>query len=194
MGRTWESPTGNFYASTIVRVAKEDPPAEGLAFVAAVAVHAALSQTAPAIDFRLKWPNDILTDDAKLCGMLLERQEDAVIAGIGINLAQHPEGLDRPVTSLAGLGMAPPEPQIFLEMLAPIFGEWLARWRIGGLAGIMPQWRQYAHRLGDPLRAALPDGETVDGRYETVSDDGTLKLRLADGSFRAIHAGDIFLR
>lgn len=193
-GRNWDSASGNLFASTIVRLRSGDPAASGLAFVAGVAVHAALMQTAPGIAFMLKWPNDILHDGAKLCGMLLERQSDAVIVGIGVNLLNHPTGLERPVTSLRALGLEPPPPpQEFAEILAGHFEIWLGRWRMGGLAGILNEWRKFAHAEGSKLEANLPDGERLSGHYIGVDDDGAIKLRLADGSIRAIHAGDIFL-
>jgi len=193
MGRSWESPKGNLFASTIVRLSADDPPASSLAFVAAVAVHEALREYAPDIAFTLKWPNDILIGDAKLCGMLLERRDDAVVAGLGVNLVHHPTGLDRPTTSLAAHGVVAPDPQDFVQTLAPIFAAWLSRWRMGGLSGILVQWREYAHDAGTQLTAKLPDGEELKGQYVDLADDGALKLRLADGGIRAIHAGDIFL-
>lgn len=193
MGRSWQSGLGNCYVSTIVRLNAGDPAAAGLAFVAAVAVRAALADFAPQPDFALKWPNDILVGGAKLCGMLLERGDDAVILGIGVNLVHHPEGLDRPVTSLAALGIMAPEPQAFTEHLAGIFADRLQKWRLGGLSGILAEWRQYAHEAGTMLTANLPDGTRVDGAYIDIADDGALKLRLADGRIHAIHAGDVFL-
>ncbi len=193
MGRQWESADGNLFASTIVRIGPGSPQAAGLAFVTAVAVREALERTAPGIPFSLKWPNDILVGGAKLCGMLLERRDDAVIIGIGINLAQHPGGIDRPVTSIAALGGLTPLPQQMVETTAHIFGEWLGRWRLGGLPAILNEWRAHAHEDGDAIGASLPDGTMVEGSYAGISDDGALKLRLADGSIRAIHAGDIFL-
>jgi BirA family biotin operon repressor/biotin-[acetyl-CoA-carboxylase] ligase len=48
----------------------------------------------------LKWPNDLLVDGAKLAGILLERIDDAVIIGIGVNLAHHPGEAGPPATSL----------------------------------------------------------------------------------------------
>ena len=144
-GRAWQSPPGNLYASTLVRVRPEDPPAPTLALVAAVALHEVIEIYAPAV--QIKWPNDLLFDGAKLAGILLEREGDAVIVGFGVNLAGHPDSLDRPATSLAA-----------------------------------------AHPLGTAL--ATPEGE---GLFEGLDDTGALRLRLADGGLRVIHAGDVFL-
>jgi BirA family transcriptional regulator, biotin operon repressor / biotin---[acetyl-CoA-carboxylase] ligase len=194
MGRDWESPTGNVYVSTIVRLKPADPPAPILAFLAAVAVQQTLALVAPGIAFQIKWPNDILSiDGAKISGMLLERSGDAVIVGIGVNLASHPEGLPRPVTSLAALGVVPPAPQIFVERLAAQFAALIDQWRLLGVGSILSLWRQYAHPVDTALSVHLPDGESLQGHYDALGDDGAMKLRLADGAIRAIHAADVFL-
>jgi BirA family biotin operon repressor/biotin-[acetyl-CoA-carboxylase] ligase len=141
---------------------------------------------------RLKWPNDLLLGGAKLAGILLERAEDAVVVGVGVNLAHHPDDTDRPATSLAAHGAAP-DPALFLETLADIFARWLARWRGEGLAPVRDRWSERAHPPGTALTARLPDGTAFDGLFERLDADGALILRLADGSRRVIHAGDVFL-
>src|SRR3546814_17137925 len=73
-GRTWVSEPGNLYASTLIRLRGGDPPAQQLGFVAALALHRALSAWAPAARLSLKWPNDLLMDGAKLSGILRERE------------------------------------------------------------------------------------------------------------------------
>jgi BirA family biotin operon repressor/biotin-[acetyl-CoA-carboxylase] ligase len=194
LGRSWESPMGNLFASTIVRVRPTDPAAASLAFVAAVAVHDTVRQIAPEIVISLKWPNDVLAQDgAKICGMLLERAGDAVIVGIGLNLVTHPRDLDRKVSNLRTLGASPPDAQSCVEILADAFARWLLIWRQTGLPSIIRQWEAHAHPRGTALSAKLPDGEELHGLYAGLEDDGALRLSLADGSFRAIHAADIFL-
>jgi BirA family biotin operon repressor/biotin-[acetyl-CoA-carboxylase] ligase len=185
-GRSWVSPPGNLHASTLVRLQPEDPPAPTLALVAAVALHEVAAIYAPGT--RIKWPNDLLFDGAKLAGILLERQGDAVIAGFGVNLAYHPENVDRPATSLAALAGMAPAPGPFLDILAPAFARWLDRWREEGLAPIRARWLAAAHPPGSPL--ATLEGE---GLFDGLEADGGLRLRLADGSVRIIHAGDVFL-
>jgi BirA family transcriptional regulator, biotin operon repressor / biotin---[acetyl-CoA-carboxylase] ligase len=194
MGRAWESPPGNLFASTIVRLRESDPPASTLAFVAALAVHDTVQQIVPEIAVQIKWPNDVLsTDGAKLCGMLLERTGDAVVVGVGLNLLSHPQGLPRPVTNLAALGGCPPHPQAVVEILANAFSIWVDRWRISGMPGIAQSWQKFAHPAGTALVANLSDGSAEEGLYAGISDDGALQLRLANGSIRAIHAADVFL-
>jgi len=194
LGRIWESPSGNLFASTIVRLRDTDPLPASLAFVTAVAVFDAVRQMAPQVPICVKWPNDILTPDgAKLCGVLLERASDAVVVGIGLNLVWHPQNLDRKVTDLLTLGATPPDAQTAVEMVAEVFARYLAIWRQSGLEVIVRQWEARAHPRGTALSAKLPDGEHLDGLYAGLNEDGALQLRLADGAIRAIHAADVFL-
>ena len=192
LGRVWQSPPGNLYASTIVRVQPGDPSPASLALVTAVAVHETLAVYAPALALMIKWPNDILIGAAKLAGMLLERQGDAIVIGIGINLAAAPAGLERAVTCLADHGPAP-DPGIFIEDLASGFARWLGRWRGEGLAPVRAHWLAAAHPPGTALAATLADGNTVNGLFDGLENEGGLRLRLADGSVHVIHAGDVFL-
>lgn len=194
LGRKWESPKGNLFASTIVRLRDTDPSPASLAFVTAVAVFDAIRQIAPQIGISLKWPNDILTlDGAKLCGILLERTSDAVVVGIGLNLVWHPENFERKVSDLLTLGATPPDAQTSLEIVAESFERHLGIWRQTGLATIVRQWEARAHPRGTALSAKLPDGDQLDGFYAGLDKDGALRLSLADGSIRAIHAADVFL-
>ncbi|RZF64903.1 biotin--[acetyl-CoA-carboxylase] ligase [Sphingomonas populi] len=192
-GRTWVSPPGNLYTSTLVRLRPTDPEAASLALVAAVALEEAVrAHLGDAVVAMLKWPNDLLLDGAKLSGILLERAGDAVVIGIGVNLAHHPHDLDRAATSLAAHG-AIVDPAAFQETLADAFARWLGVWRGQGLAPVRTRWLERAHSPGTPLTARLPDGSALDGLFDGLDASGALVLRLADGGRRVIHAGDIFL-
>jgi len=216
-GRDWVSPPGNLYASTLVRLRSSDPPPATLALVAAVALEEAVRVYLPAVfprengdpgsratpsvtlgsrfrgsRLQIKWPNDLLIDGAKLSGILLERSGDAVVIGIGVNLAHHPDLPDRPATSLAAHG-ATVDAASFLETLAEAFARWLGKWRGEGLAPIRARWMERAHPPGTALSVRLPDGSATDGLFERLDADGALILRLADGTARVIHAADVFL-
>ncbi len=213
-GRVWDSPTGNLYASVLVRVRSGDPATATLALVAAVALEEVVSSflysgggRSPASQAilpdsqgsglrrstaRLKWPNDLLLDGAKLSGVLLERADDAVVVGFGVNLAHHPELPERPSTSLAVHGVMV-TPADFVEKLVDMMAAWLHIWRTDGLAPVIARWTERAHPPGTPLIARLSDGEAVAGAFGRLAPDGALVLRLADGASRVIHAADVFL-
>jgi BirA family biotin operon repressor/biotin-[acetyl-CoA-carboxylase] ligase len=191
LGRSWVSPPGNLYASTLVRIRPNDPPAATLALVAAVALEETVSAYVPGMAV-LKWPNDVLIHGAKLSGVLLERAGDAVVIGIGVNLAHHPTDIERSATSLAAHNVAV-APENFIETLAEAFARWVECWRGQGVDTVRRRWVAIAHPTGTPLNVRLPDGPAIDGLFDGLDADGALILRLADGTRRVIHAGDVFL-
>lgn len=193
MGRVWQGEGGNLFCSTLVRLGSRDPSPATLAFVAAVTVHEVLSDFVGANVLTIKWPNDIMANGAKLCGMLLERVDDAVIVGIGVNVVSAPELADRATTSLRALGASGADAASVLEPLANRFPEYMARWRTYGVEPVIRLWTERAHPRGTALLVKLPDGSTLGGQFESLDETGALILRLADGVRHAIHAGDVFL-
>lgn len=193
-GRDWSSPSGNFYGSTLVRLRPGDPMAATLALVAAVAIEDAVAACLSGTSARLllKWPNDLLIDGAKLSGILLERIGDAVIIGMGINLASAPQLSDRATSALVDHGVTV-APATMQALLAEAMIRWLAVWREQGLGAIARRWEARAHPRGTPLAARLPDGQVLTGAFDGLASDGALRLILADGAAHVIHAGDIFL-
>lgn len=192
-GRPWESAPGNLYASTVVTLRPDDPPAPGLALVAAVALEEAVRAALPdAAALMLKWPNDLLLGGAKLSGVLLERAAAQVVIGIGVNVAHHPALPDRPTTSLHDAG-SPVTAAGLLEDLAAALADWLAVWRMDGMAPVAARWTGRAHALGTALTARLPDGSGVEGRFAGLDASGALLLDTAAGGRRVVHAGDVFL-
>jgi BirA family biotin operon repressor/biotin-[acetyl-CoA-carboxylase] ligase len=184
-GRAWEGGTGNFMGSTLVRIGQGDPPAQTLAFLAGLAVIEALRPYCDGL--RLKWPNDVLLGGAKLAGILLEAEGDAVIVGIGVNLVAAPPVADRPVACLP----KPVSRDVFAKQLAETFAEQLARWRAYGVEPLLTRWSAAAHPLGEMLSVHEPGGARLSGTFAGLDPDGALLLRLADGSVSAIHAGDV---
>jgi BirA family biotin operon repressor/biotin-[acetyl-CoA-carboxylase] ligase len=189
LGRAWVSPPGNLYASTIVRLRPSDPGAATLTLIAAVALDETLR--AYGADPWIKWPNDLFIGNAKLTGILLERSGDAVVVGIGVNLAHHPEGLDRPVTSLTAQGVAAPDPELFLQDLAEAFSRWLATWR-RALPEVRSRWLERAHPVGTALSVRLPEQPLIEGLFDGLDENGALRLRLPSGECQVIHAADVF--
>lgn len=192
-GRIWTSPPGNFYGSTLIRPRPGDPAPATLGFVTAVALDQVISARLGDAALLIKWPNDLLVNGAKLSGILLERVDEAIIVGLGVNLAHHPEGLDRPTISLAVCGVAVPAPADFLVDLAAAFAHWVARWRSEGFGVIRQRWLGRAHPIGTALAVSLPDGSRLEGLFEGIDSDGALNLRLASGALHVMHAGDVFL-
>jgi BirA family transcriptional regulator, biotin operon repressor / biotin---[acetyl-CoA-carboxylase] ligase len=192
-GRSWLDGPGNFMGSTAVRLLPQDPPPASLSFVAALAVYEVLlARVAKPLSLQLKWPNDVLLDGAKLAGILLERAGDAAVIGIGVNLAWSPELAGRATGHLRSIGPAP-DRDAFARDLVVSFDRELDRWRQFGLDPILTRWLAAAHPVGAGLAVHGADGSRISGTFDGLEPDGALRLRLADGLVRVIHAGDVDL-
>lgn len=192
-GRTWFDGAGNFMGSTLVRPGPGDPPAPSLALVAGLAVREAVVAYLPdASAAVLKWPNDLLVGGGKIAGMLLEGVEGAIVAGIGVNLATAPVIAGRATTSLQQAGEVP-TPDAFAARLADCFASEVERWRQFGLDLLLRRWTAAAHPVGTALRVIAPGGGIMEGEFAGLDPGGALRLRLADGSARVIHAADVEL-
>ena len=192
-GRVWSDGAGNFMGSTLVKLGPADPPPGTLALLAGLAVHEVLSnRLSPPHRAMLKWPNDVMIGSAKLAGILLERVDDNVIIGIGINLASAPQLADRATIALTSFGPVPDRDQ-FAADLAQQFAAELERWRSYGLGPVIIRWLAAGHPFGTPLLVGEPDEEPLAGTFAGLTDDGALQLRLADGTCHVIHAGEIRL-
>lgn len=196
-GKEWISIPGNLYATLLL--IDPAPPARSaeLSFVAALAVHDAIADRAPELQPRLslKWPNDVLHNDAKLAGILLESehaaQRLAVAIGIGINCRHHPAQTAFPATDLCAAG-ADVSVEAMFEALSFAMFRQLAQWHGGvGFAESRADWLVRSHGIGAEMVVRLP-GRELQGRCEALDDRGRLLLRLADGSVQAITAGDVF--
>jgi len=200
-GRAWESPSGNFMGTLYLTPRCGAREAGELSFVAAVAVHDAVSSLLPPPlrpALRLKWPNDLLHERAKLAGILLESSGVAgaevawVAIGMGVNLAMHPQGLEYPATSLAAMGVSGVTADDALVALDAAFTRWLAVWRgVQGFAAIREAWLKRAEGIGGRIAVRLSSG-TMEGIFEGLAPDGALQLRLDDGTLHLVSAGDVF--
>lgn len=197
-GRPWSTQPGNFAGSLIWPLRCPPAIAHQLSLVVAVGLHDAVCQAAPEVApaLRLKWPNDLLLDGAKLSGTLIESTStpDGLIAviGIGVNLAQAPEGLDRAVTSLAARGVVI-TPQAFVETLSEALAATFVTWADGrDFPLIRDAWRERALPIGTAMSIKAGD-EPIAGTFGGINDDGALELELRDGTRRTFTFGDVWV-
>lgn len=191
-GRAWNGGQSNFMGSSVARLIAGDPPAPTLALVAGVALHRTLAALGPVRGMWLKWPNDVLVGGAKLAGILLERQGDAVVIGVGVNLVSAPQLADRQTVALADHGLLIAR-DAFAHALADECQTALALWHDQGWPALRQDWLARAHPLGTALSVRDRDHGLVVGAFAGLAPDGAALLRLADGQTRAIHAGDLEL-
>lgn len=167
-----------------------DPPAHTLSLVTAIALYDTVRHFAPRGEVIIKWPNDLLLNGNKLAGILLERQDDAVVVGVGVNLAFAPQLPDRLTAALSQI-IAAPEPHAFCAELAIRFAKTLGQWREQGLGTTIEQWMARAHPIGTTLSTTGPDCKRIMGSFSGLTDDALLNLRLPGGESVTIHSGDI---
>lgn len=192
-GREWFDGSGNFMGSTVVTLAAGAPPPASLSFVAALAVFdTTLEASNAAHNLKLKWPNDVLLNEGKLSGILLELVGNTIVAGIGVNLARAPSLAERKTSALAEIGTIVGV-DAFAHDLADKFAFWLEEWRQRGLPHLLPRFLERSmHSSGSAVTVHDTDGSYISGTFAGLEEsDGALRLRLADGSERVIRAGDI---
>ena len=196
-GNVWASEPGNLYASLLLTDAAPAAHLPELCFVVALAVRDAGCAVAPELASRLKlkWPNDLLLDGAKLAGILIEAEtvggRTATAIGIGVNCAHHPADLAYPATSLAARGAAV-MPAELMSALSRSMVARLAQWDRGsGFAAIRAEWLIHAAGIGGDIHVRLADRELT-GTFETLDRMGRLMLRLPAGKLEAITVGEVF--
>ena len=112
-----------------------------------------------------------------------------MVAGFGVNLAAAPSLAGRNIAHLGGRIA----PKAFAPLLAGAMSRMLSLWRTTAPKDFARAWLARAHPLGTQLKVHGGDSDLIDGRFDGIDVDGTLRLRLPDGSVRAIHAADVSL-
>jgi len=188
-GRAWESPEGNLYCSVLLRP-KEGTKQAGLySFVAALALYDTVRLCLPVSEISLKWPNDVLVEGEKIAGILIEAGADWLVIGVGLNVLHHPDSGLYPSTSLLAVGAHDKKLDDILDWLLQNLSHWYGIMREEGFAPIRTAWLK--HAVKGRLSVRLPQ-ETITGEFAGLDERGNLRLKLADGSERAIASGDAF--
>ncbi|PJI92252.1 BirA family biotin operon repressor/biotin-[acetyl-CoA-carboxylase] ligase [Yoonia maricola] len=197
-GRTWIVPEGNLNATLIFRPEATAAEAAKRSFLAANALYQALAIYVSVDKLSLKWPNDVLLSGGKVAGILLESSGqgpfvDWLSIGIGVNLAQTPEGVKDASfapTSLSEAGGEAVSPKDFLSTLADAYATQEAKLLRFGFERIRDDWLANAARLGEMITARTAR-ESVTGIFDSIDSDGNLVLITGTGP-RAIPAADVF--
>jgi len=208
MGRRWISPPRR--ALTFSVLLRPAVPAGLLGWVpllAGVAVASALEHTA-GVDARLKWPNDVLVDDAKIAGILAERWGSAVVVGTGINVLQQRGELPVPTATslLVAREVGPAEARgpadgsdmrerlltAVLDELARWYRAWLDQPRPGDAdgCGLRAEYLRRSGTVGAAVTVMLPGGQNLTGTAAGIDAAGRLEIRTPAGLVQ-VSAGDV---
>ena len=196
-GRAWVSPRGNLYTTALFNWYGSVAEATRVPFAAALSVCDIVGQLAPDAAPKLKWPNDVRCEGAKISGILIETGEAGgagrwIAAGIGVNVAHAPDVAEQDTVSIADLrGDLLVDPQAVLEALRVTFAARLAE-AIDDFARTRLAWLEQADGLGETVRIKC-DEAVIEGVFKDMDADGALLLQLQDGTIRTIRTGDVHL-
>lgn len=194
-GRAWTAPEGNLSLSFLLRHEAIETLVRVMPFLVAVAAHEALSSCLPHARLQLKWPNDIICDGAKLCGVLIERGGEPcsawIVTGIGANLMTAPEIEGRKTVSVAALG-ARIAPEDLATRILEQFSLWLDRWERDGFEPVRMAWLDRAHEPGSRL-AVQRGADYIEGFFAGLDASGRLLLQTDRDEIQTFAAGDILL-
>lgn len=197
-GRGWISPPGNLAASLVLRPGGLPSWAALRSFLAANALFETLALYADRSHLSLKWPNDVLLENRKVAGILLESAGrgtsiDWLVIGFGVNLIHTPEvteeGAMTPI-SLTDVTGTKVRARDFLTVLASNYATEERILERLGFAPIRSAWLARAARLGETITARTGN-RSVTGIFDTVDENGHLVLITATGPV-TIPAADIY--
>jgi len=202
LGREWISPTGGLWFSLILRPKLRPAEAVKLTFVAGLAVAKVLRETF-GLDVETKWPNDVLVNGKKICGILTEMNTTGetvnfVVVGVGVNSNFNaekvfPEELTKVTTSLESeLGRKVQLEELLkglLERLENLYELFIKE----GFNPVLEEWKGHAGFLGRRVEVTSPT-ERLSGLALDVDHDGALVIRLKNERTRRIFVGDVSLQ
>lgn len=201
-GRSWASPSkGGIYMSCILRPRIVPNEIPRITLLAAVAVARAIREETT-LEVMIKWPNDIVMDGKKLCGILTEMKAeqdsvDFVVVGIGINVntpvKQLPKGAGSIKEELRRSGREGAISRIelvkkILEMLEKHYNILNKK----GFGPIIDAWKEMTAMLGSRVRVTLPN-RVFEAQAHDINPDGALIVRLDSGVLEKVSSGDVLM-
>lgn len=201
-GRTWQSPAGEgVYFTLLLRPRFTPDKASMLTLLMAISVAEVISGLHPELDVKIKWPNDVLVNGHKVCGILTEMGAEPdyiqyVVVGVGINANQtfFPDEIKDIATSLRiEKGERVDRPALILgvmeyfEYYYGIFEEHL------DMSAFVDIYDRYLINRDREVRVLDPLGE-YGGIAEGINDRGELIIKLKDGSYCTVASGEVSVR
>jgi BirA family biotin operon repressor/biotin-[acetyl-CoA-carboxylase] ligase len=202
LGRRWLSPEGGLWFSIILKPRIKPNEVFKLTFLTAVVVVRTLRKKCN-LNAQIKWPNDVLINGKKICGILSELFTNPsdlssyVIVGIGINanidLNTFPKHLQFAVTSICSELNKEIDREAFLSALLLEFENYYRLLTDGEFAFILEEWKKVNCILDAYVEVANLD-RTIKGQAVGIAKDGALLIKLENGSVQRVVAGDVKLK
>jgi len=190
LSREWLSPEGGIYFTLILRPRISPAYAPRINLMAGIAVAVTIKELY-GLKAELKWPNDVLIEGKKVCGILAEMDAETdvlnfVNVGIGINVNTSIPRFEKTATSLKDALGREISRKEFLSALVVEIERWLP---LLMKADLLEEWRRLSATLGEEVRV-MSLGEEVIGQAIDIDATGALILKGKDGSLRTVLVGD----
>lgn len=198
IGRVWHSGLGNALTFSLLwRFDCGLNGLSGLSLAVGIAIFRAL-QKYQAAGVGLKWPNDILTPQGKLGGVLIEAQGDmygpsTVVIGIGINCSlpfRIADKIDQAAVALDEVCTKPPTRNQLLATVLQELAHVMDTFALNGFSPLAREWERYHVQQDMPVHLQMPDGSCIAGIARGVSDSGELLLETRQG-IRSFNSGEV---
>lgn len=201
LGRSWVSPAGQgLYFSFVLRPSMLPRQVASLTLVTAVSVCQSIAEVT-GLRAGIKWPNDLLVDGKKACGILTEMKGEIdrvhyVVVGVGINVngdqEDFPQELRERITSLAQVvGRETPRLSLLVSFLQK-FESWYEIFQVQGFLPVREAWKNLNVTLGEKV-TVRSGREVFSGLALDLDDTGALVLQEANGHCRTFHSGEVTL-
>ena len=197
--RKWESGRGNLLLTILLNRKINIKQQPLLSFVTALAVSETLMQLAcdssVNLDIKLKWPNDVLVNNHKIAGILLESFNingvNPLIIGIGININNSPDNINQLATCLVNEGIDKLDIRHILNILMTNFDKYFDMWKEQSFSTIRDIWLSRAAKLNEEI--ITNDGRShIIGIFRNIDDNGNIVIETFDGKINTMLTGDVF--
>jgi len=197
LDRSFISPEGGLYLSVVLRPEPSQTPVSLLPLLAGLAVSKSISTTVLK-ETSLKWPNDVLMEGKKVCGVLVESsfkgdKLDHVVIGIGINVNsstdQLPEDIRERATTIKDITGNKVDMEILLRDLISFLDILYGRFKRGEMESILDQWSERSSTIGKQVRVNTGK-ETLEGKALGLDQSGALMISV-EGSLQRVDIGDV---
>ena len=201
-GKAWASPVGGIWLSLIVKPNVDYSKLPMITIGTGVAVAKAIERTG-INSAEIKWPNDIIIHDKKVCGILTEAVTtfntiDSVIIGVGIDanidIEDFPEELQDGTTTLADeLGRKEDE-NVLIRLFLEEFEKIAETFNNGDYESILKDWRKRSYSVGKIVEVREPFNKNYDAYVVGIGREGALIVEKIDGTLEKVISGECIIK
>ncbi|MFL2659946.1 MAG: biotin--[acetyl-CoA-carboxylase] ligase [Alphaproteobacteria bacterium] len=189
-GRVWQCFDGNLFMNIVIPTNGDSSKYSQLSFVMALVISDVVSNLiSEKHSVKVKWPNDILVNNSKICGCLIELNDNQLSIGVGFNIKQSPQLSEYKTCSLMDLGVNVDKQEV-IDLIIARFNEWYNSWQKQGFDSILDIWKSRAIGIGEIITINQHNNKII-GRFVDVDNYGGIIL-LTDKGKKNINAGEVW--